>query len=81
MISTEETKIEKLQALCLRWNQAATRAGAAGSEFIDHPERVFECLEKRKEMDRKMAHRNGQLGLEFKPKSTPDWTMGHSGDE
>lgn len=30
-----------------RWNLAATRAGFAGSEFIDEPERVFAEVQRR----------------------------------
>ncbi len=44
MISTEETDIKKLQALCLRWNKAAASAGICGSEYIDDPERVFQAV-------------------------------------
>lgn len=35
-------RVEKQDALLLRWNKAASRAGMAGSEFHDDPERVFE---------------------------------------
>ena len=62
-ISTEETSVERLQALCLRWNKAASAAGAAGSEYVDSPERVFETLAHHRRINAKMAHRKGELGL------------------
>ncbi len=43
-VSTEETDIRKLQALCLRWNRAAASVGICGSEFVDEPERVFDAV-------------------------------------
>jgi hypothetical protein len=59
----DETNIEKLRALCLRWNKAAAKAGCAGSEFIDDPEFVFARLEDRVRLREKFAYRKGQLGL------------------
>ena len=61
----DEKDIEKLRALCLRWNKAAAKAGTMGSEFIDDPERVFECLEAQQKMREKFAHRKGKLGIEL----------------
>ena len=39
--SQDETNVQKLRDLCLRWNKAASDAGFTGSEYIDDPERVF----------------------------------------
>ena len=41
MLSCEEKDIEKLRALCRRWNLAASDAGYCGSEYIDYPKLVF----------------------------------------
>ena len=57
------TPLEKMEAMILRWNKAASKAGCCGSEFIDSPERVFECLANRSRMLEKMAHRKGELGI------------------
>ena len=42
MFSQDETNVQKLRDLCLRWNKAASDAGFTGSEYIDDPERVFQ---------------------------------------
>jgi hypothetical protein len=43
--SQESDDIEKLRALCRRWNRAAANAGICGSEYFDDPERVFDRVE------------------------------------
>jgi hypothetical protein len=59
--SQEETSIDNLRALCLRWNRAAAKY-AAGSEYVDDPERVFAAIKRRMEFQEKVAHRKvGQI--------------------
>jgi hypothetical protein len=62
-ISVEDTNVERLQTLCLRWNKAASAAGAIGSEYIDSPERVFETLAHHRRLDVGIAHRKGVLSI------------------
>ena len=63
--SQEETSIDNLRALCLRWNRAAATF-CAGSEFIDDPERVFNRIREQIQFVEKVAHRKGELGLPYK---------------
>jgi len=63
VISTEDNNVERLRALCLRWNKAASAAGVCGSEFVDDPERVFKRIAEHERFHVRLAYRKGTLGL------------------
>ena len=63
--SQEETSVDNLRALCLRWNKAAATF-CAGSEYIDDPERVFNRIREPIQFAEKLTHQKGKLGLPYK---------------
>ena len=59
----DSREVERLRALTRRWNVAASRAGFAGSEYIDNPELVFRRVEKDREFQHRLRVRLAALTL------------------
>lgn len=64
----QEKEIARLRDLCLRWNKMAGWF-AAGSEFVNDPERVLEALKVRRDMDLKIRDKLREQNNELKLKA------------
>ena len=69
--SQEETSVDNLRALCLRWNRAV-EVLVAGSEFIDDPETVVRVIQRQIAFHGRLFHRKGELGLPYKQPTDND---------